>query len=317
MTYFAAGATVVGAVGGAAISANAASSAAGAQIGASQQAQALQQTNLNSEIAALRPYSSVGMLANKQLATELGLGGTPGGEHGDVSNDPAWLAYVAAGGFTGAPGQTDTPSQQAARQAIYNQSDLSVDSNDPQYGSLTAPITQGLINQDPVYANGLAFGLNQGTKGIQNAALANGGYDSGATLKALTRFANDYGTTKTQAGVSDIQSNRNQQYGFLSGQQAVGVNAASLQNLATGNYANNASNLVTGAGNAAAAGIVGGANAYSGIGGSIGNAVNNYNNGQLLSSLTGGTGFNNYGGAGMNPYATGMSDMQSQLYPTG
>jgi len=284
-------------LGAAALSSSAAANAAGAQIGASQQAQTLQAQQLADQIGRLSPYATGGNLANAALLSQLGLGGTPGGYKNDWSN-PLWAAYAAQGGY-GAPGgaTTDTQQWQNLRNQIASAGAMNIDSNAPGYGALTKPITQDLINQDPVYANGLQFGLNQGNRAIQNSALANGGYDSGATLKALTRFANDYGTSKTQAGVSDIQSNRAQQYGFLSGQQAVGLNAAAGQNLATGNYANAASNLITGAGNAAAAGIVGGANAYSGVGTSLGNLYNNYNNSQLLKSilsqnnLSAGTGF--------------------------
>ena len=161
-----------------------------------------------------------------------------------------------------------------------------------------------------MYSSGLDFGLNQGTTAINNQALANGGYDSGATLKALTRFANDYGTTKAQAGVSDIQSQRAQQYNFLGGQQQVGLNAAAGANLATGTAAQNIGNLTTGMGNASAAGIVGQANAYGGIGASIGNAYNSYQNNQLIQSLIG----NNNSNAG--GYGAGMSYMNNQLYGT-
>lgn len=305
MSYFAVGATVAGGVIGGALNSSAASSAAGAQIQSSQQALAAQQAALNAQTARLAPYNITGNLANSALLSKLGLGGIPGGANADISNwqGSFWAPYVAQYGEN-----NNSDAAVAARNQVYNAVQNNIDSNSPDYGSLTAPITQSTINADPVYANGLAFGLNQGTKGIQNAALANGGYDSGATLKALTRFANDYGTSKTQAGVSDIQSNRAQQYGFLSGQQQVGLNAAAGQNLSTGNYANSASGLLTGAGNAQAAGIVGGANAFGGIGTSIGNAANNYNNSQLLSSLTGNGNLSS--GTG---YDQGMSYMLGQL----
>ena len=39
---------------------------------------------------------------------------------------------------------------------------------------------------------GYQFGLNEGAKTVQASAAARGGLNSGATLKALTKFGNDY-----------------------------------------------------------------------------------------------------------------------------
>ena len=279
----------VASLAGSALSSGAATAAAGQQVGMSQEALTMQAQALAAQTARLQPYGSVGNLANIALASGLGLGGTPGGNTNTSDwNNPIWANYIAGGGFQGLPGQVDNTADQNTRRNIYSQAAMGIDSNAPGYGSLTAPITQASIQADPVYSMGLQFGLNQGNQQIGNQALASGNYNSGATLKALTQFANDYGTTKAQAGVNDIQSNRAQQYGFLSGQQAVGLNAAAGQNLATGNYANAASNLQTGIGNAQAAGTVGAANAYSNLGTSLGNAYRTYQNGQFLNSLSGG-----------------------------
>lgn len=295
--------------------AGAAKDAAGDQVRASQDAIFAQQQALQQQTARLSPYNSVGGAANTKLSTLLGLGGIPGGAPNAALgfNDPSWAKYVAAGGYapgaTNAPAnadQTDSTTDQAMRTAIYNQNSLGVDSNDPAYGSLLSPITMDAVKADPVYASGLDFGLNQGTQAINNRALASGGYNSGATLKALARFASDYGTTKAQAGVNDIQSQRAQTYNFLGGQQQVGLNAAAGQNLATGTAAQNVGNLTTGMGNAQAAGTVGAANAYSGLGSSLGNLYSGYQNQQLLSSLVNGGGSN--GG-----YSQGMDYMSGQL----
>lgn len=280
-----------------AMSADAASDAAGAQNEASQAAIYAQQKARQDQEARLAPYGATGTAANRKLSTLLGLGGTPGGSTDTHDwNNPIWKDYVARGGFTGADGQTDNSADQTERRRIYAEAGLGVDSNDPTYGSLLKNITMQDIQADPVYSSGLDFGLNEGRRAINSRALAGGSYDSGATLKALARYASDYGTTKAQAGVSNIMGQRNQQYGMLSGQQGVGMNAASGQNLATSTTANNISNLTTGMGNSTAAGIVGGANAYSGLGASLGNLSNNYNNSQLLKSIyAGNSGASNNG----------------------
>lgn len=286
MSYWVAGATVVSGVAGAAASSSAAGNAANAQVGASQDAIAAQQAALRQQQQMLSPFLNTGTLANTKLQTLLGLGGTPGGDQTWEQLTAPGLAKLATE-YAGENPYGD--DYQDARTQLYQQAQSQylnqVDSNDPSYGSLVSPITMANIQADPVYASGLDFGLNQGAKSINNAALAGGGYNSGATLKALSKFANDYGTTKAQAGANDIMAQRNQTYGMLSGQQGVGLSAAGQSNSATQNAANNTSGLLTGIGNANAAGIVGSANAYSGIGQSIGNAYNSYNNNQLLSSL--------------------------------
>lgn len=63
-------------------------------------------------------------------------------------------------------------------------------------GQFARKFTQDDMNADPVYKSGLQFGLDQGTQGINRQAAAGGNFLSGATLKALTRFGNDYGSTK-------------------------------------------------------------------------------------------------------------------------
>jgi hypothetical protein len=58
----------------------------------------------------------------------------------------------------------------------------------------------GLQNYDPTKEAGYQFGLNQGLNGINQSLAARGLGNSGAALKALTRFGNDYASTKYQDG---------------------------------------------------------------------------------------------------------------------
>ena len=71
--------------------------------------------------------------------------------------------------------------------------------NDPANADLTRQFTEADLAADVPFQKGMQFGLDQGTKGINERAIANGGYDSGATLKALTRFGNDYGNQQAGA----------------------------------------------------------------------------------------------------------------------
>jgi len=110
----------------------------------------------------------------------------------------------------------------------------------PLYGSLLKNFSQDDLNKDVVYNTGLEFGLNQGNQAISRLASANGGIDSGSTLKALTRYANDYGTTKASDAYGRFMNDKSNTYGMLSGQQNVGLGAT------TNNQSMNNSLLTTG-----------------------------------------------------------------------
>ena len=151
------------------------------------------------------------------------------------------------------------------------------------YGDLSRKFTSADLAADPVYNSGLQFGLDQGVSAINARNIANGtGFDSGATLKQLTRYANDYGTTKASDAYNRFTNDQNNLYAKLSGQTSTGQTAAS--NLATTGVAS--TNAITGAqeagANAQAAGIVGGANAW---GGALTNTENTGVNAILLSQL--------------------------------
>ena len=83
---------------------------------------------------------------------------------------------------------------------------------DPSYMQPMRNFDQKALDDDLVYQNGLQFGLNEGTKGINRMAAAGGGALSDATLKALTRFGNDYGTTKTAGAYDRFTSSQNTKY---------------------------------------------------------------------------------------------------------
>lgn len=181
-------------------------------------------------------------------------------------------------------------------------------SSDPNFGILTRRFEKKDILSDPVYKSGLEFGLNQGTGAINARALQMGGYDSGATLKALTRYANDYGSTKANESFNRWNVQNDALYNRLAGisgtgQAATGQVASAGQNMAT-----NVGNLMTGIGNAQAAGIVGGANAWGSAANQLGGIAQNYQNQQYLKGLLGGgnsmntpTNFAQWGG-GVNDY---------------
>lgn len=151
------------------------------------------------------------------------------------------------------------------------------------YGDLSRKFSSADLNADPVYQSGLQFGLDQGVSSINARNIANGtGFDSGATLKQLTRYANDYGTTKANDSYTRFTNDQNNLYQKLSGQASTGLTGANTA-ANTGVASTNAiTGAIEGGANAGAAGIVGGANAWAG---GLSGAASSFGNSMLLKQL--------------------------------
>ena len=106
---------------------------------------------------------------------------------------------------------------------------------------------------------GYQFRLQQGLKGVEDSAAARGTLLTGGTIEDL----NDY----AQGSASQEFDN---EYRRLFGLAGLGQGAAGTLGGYGSSYANNATGLITGAGNAQAAGTVGGANAWNNALGNIG-----------------------------------------------
>lgn len=114
--------------------------------------------------------------------------------------------------------------------------------------------------QDPGYQ----FRLDEGNKAINASAAARGMNNSGATMKALSRYGQDYASGEYSKAYDRFNNDRTTQYNRLSSLAGIGQTAnAQLANSGT-NMANMVGNNMMGAGNAQAAGQMGAANAYSG-----------------------------------------------------
>ena len=145
------------------------------------------------------------------------------------------------------------------------------------------------MDADPVYQSGMQFGLDQGTQGINRQAAAGGSMLSGATLKALTRFGNDYGSQRAGESRDRFNNDQSAQYNRYAGMSGAGQQATNQIGQAGQNFANGASNAMgnfggiqnsnmLGAGNARASGYIAQGNAWQGFinqGASILNSINN------------------------------------------
>ena len=196
---------------------------------------------------------------------------------------------------------------------------------DPAYGSLSrtfgeqAPATHQFgatdYANDFVSQNGLQFGLDEGQKGVERQQQASGGLLSGATLKALTRFGNDYGTKNTAGAYDRFMGEQGRDYGKytdrynrfntdstnqfnrLSGVAGTGQQATNTVGAAGQNYANNSSQIAQGLGNAQGASAIAQGNAWSGA---LQGGVNNYQQNRLINAFT-----NQRGGSGQSVWGGG------------
>lgn len=182
--------------------------------------------------------------------------------------------------------------------------------SDPSYGSLMRAYRNGeefsFTGKDLASDPGYQFGLNQGTQGIQRGQAARGNFLSGAAMKELDRFNQDYAGTKFNEGFGRAQStwntnlgaynqNRNTLYDMLSGVSRTGQNSAAQVGTSNINSAANIGNAMMGAGNAQAASSVVGANSLvSGLN----SAVNAFNTNNPNSAA----GWNSLISSGATPY---------------
>lgn len=286
-------------------SADAASSAADEQSKSANASIAEQRRQYNQTRTDTAPYRDAGSSASNALSYLLGIGGTSGGTPATagftpltydqwaakqpskgLSGNTSWMADLGlTGGIANALAQQRAieSSQSSATPEGYQQylaanPAVSASSGTPaiidsNYGSLLKPFSQNDLNNDVVYNTGLQFGLDQGNQAIDRRAAASGGWDSGATLKALAKYANDYGTTKAAGAQQRFMGDKEFTYNSLGGIANRGVQATGLASGVGTSTANNISSSLSDIGNANAAGTIGAANAYNGIFGGIANQI--------------------------------------------
>jgi hypothetical protein len=191
--------------------------------------------------------------------------------------------------------------QQRADQAPYREAGVKslaelMNSTAPG-GQFSKNYERSAFEVDPGYQ----FRLDQGEQGINRAAAARGGWNSGATLKALARFnsnlgSQEYGAWDQRQNTREAQFNANRDFrrNNLASLAGVGQTATT----ATGNAGSNAYGTIANAGNqnaqlqgqalqnageARASGYVGTANA---IGSGIKSAYDNYQQDQFIKKYT-------------------------------
>ena len=132
--------------------------------------------------------------------------------------------------------------------------------------------------QDPGYA----FRLSEGMKALDRTAAARGGLISGGALKAATRYGQEMGSQEYQNAFNRYYTERANRLQPLQSLAGVGQSSANTLSSAASNLGSQIGSNIIGAGNAAAAGQIGVANAITG---GVGQGINFYQNQQYMNKL--------------------------------
>jgi hypothetical protein len=129
------------------------------------------------------------------------------------------------------------------------------------YGSLNAPFTTDTFKQmSPAYQ----FQLQQGAQGTLNQDASAQGAESGAALKDLQSYNQNFANTSFNNAFNQYQTQQNNIFGRLNALATLGQGAASNQATGASSFANSIGQSATNVGTALAGGTVGAANALSG-----------------------------------------------------
>jgi hypothetical protein len=116
------------------------------------------------------------------------------------------------------------------------------------------------FEKDPGYE----FRMAEGQKALERSAAARGGLQSGGTLKALSRYGQDFASNEFNNAYSRFNADRDRRFGRLSSIAGFGRDAVAQHNAARQNYANAYGNNLMGVANAQGAAGMAGAQAWGG-----------------------------------------------------
>jgi hypothetical protein len=129
------------------------------------------------------------------------------------------------------------------------------------FGSLNSPFTaQNFQQMSPAYQ----FQLQQGGQGTLNMDSNAQGAESGAALKDLQSYNQNFANTSFNNAFNQYQTQQNNVFNRLSGLATLGSNAGSAGTTGSAQFANSIGNTTSSIGASQAAGTVGAANALSG-----------------------------------------------------
>lgn len=265
MSAVAAAVVAGGAIIGSVISSSAAGHAADQQAQSAQNAQNLQQSMFNQTTQNESPFLQAGVGATSNLNYLLGIGspdqsGTPGGQSSVAQGGQPSGWGIGAGGamsrnLMAAPGMATGTQGMPAGQG------MTAAQAGGGFGSLNAPFTADMMKQ---YSPAYQFQMQQGQQGVLNQSAGASGALSGAALKDLTSFNQNYANTAFNNAFGQYQTQQNNTFSRLSDIAHLGQGAASNQATGASSFAGSIGNSAQNVGTALAGGTVGSANAIAG-----------------------------------------------------
>lgn len=286
---------------GAALSSSATGNAAGQQNAATEGAIHSQNVALQQARSDLSPYRQAGNAALSRLQTLLGIGG-PGDimlPNGMTATDlarqqedqflkqygPAAQSSTSVEQYEGIDPTGAQKDINARIPDILKQFGIDPNTVPSNSGDLLKSFAPSDLAADPIYKDALDFSTQQGEKAINQRAAATGSYDSGAALKALTKFNQGNVTQYGNDAFNRWNTDNTNTFNRLNSLVGTGASAAGNTANAALGTGNNISNLQSAQGNANAASTIAGGNAMSSGANSVAGGINNYS---LLQQLTGG-----------------------------
>jgi len=296
-----AGSNIVGSL----IGANAAKSAANAQLQASREAAQAQKEMFEKQIALQEPFRQAGLTAQQRYMNLLGLSQAPTARTQQEIRNALAAQYMRPPTEGRAIPEVDEEALSAAIQAEMAKDAQAAQAYEalkasPEFGRYARDFSMADFEQDPGYA----FRMQEGLKALDRQAAARGGLISGGALKAAQRYGQEAASQEYTNAFNRYQANRANQLQPLQSLMGTGQTAANTLTGAAGQYGQGAAEQFVGAGNARASGYMGQANALRGA---IGQGVNAYQNQQYLNMLQGrpSGGGNPFGGF----FSTGAGSM--------
>jgi hypothetical protein len=216
------------------------------------QAQDMQFNAMNEAKYAMLPYEQTGDQANERLATLLGIASPKGyapkptrERVADEFSNAHYQRYKRGYGTTSNMGGEnvlidDEYQRRLAEweKGLEEYQKANPTSDDPEFGSLLRNFTGDDLESEPGYQ----FRLSEGEKGVNRNLAARGGWDSGAALKSLSRYNQDYASNEYGNAFNRDASNKSRIYGFLSGTAGAGQNAAATRSGMAASGANSMAN---------------------------------------------------------------------------
>jgi hypothetical protein len=254
-------------IGSALIGAGSASDAADAQTASAQADLAYQKETRDLIRSDMEPYRGSGANALAAYNYELGLGPRPtfGANPLSVERFTEQGAPIDNGYYEGGSSREGYWVSQPGFEEInrFRVGGQIFDDEAAAQAYATANSTGGTEYGGFTKTPGYDFRMQEGQRGLEASQAARGGLNSGAAMKALQQYGQDYASSEYGNYLARLQ-----------GQQGVGLSASAMNATAAQNAASGVSNALAGIGNAQAAGSIGVGNA---IQGGIGNVLGAWN----------------------------------------